>query len=61
MTYEPWNDPARKRYYAIPIELAYEAMLYDISIGETCYEALRQAIQDKKTRLYGTIQSNAHT
>ena len=54
MTYEPWNDPSRKRYYAIPFELAYEALFYDVSIGETCREALRRTIQEKKLRLYGT-------
>lgn len=54
MTHEPWNDLSRKRYYAIPLELAYEAVLYEVSIGETCCEALRQAIQEKKQRLYGT-------
>jgi hypothetical protein len=54
MTYEPWNDPSRKRYYAIPLELAYEALLYEIPIGEFCCEALRRTIQEKKQRLYGT-------
>jgi hypothetical protein len=56
MTYEPWNDPSRKRYYAIPFELAYEALLYEVSIGETCREALQQAIQAKQQRLYGTTE-----
>jgi hypothetical protein len=56
MTHEPWNDPTRKRYYAIPFELAYEALLYAVSIGETCREALQQAIQEKQQRLYGTTE-----
>jgi hypothetical protein len=54
MTYEPWNGPSRKRYYAIPLELAYEAQQYAVSIGDTCVEALRRKIHDKKERLYGT-------
>jgi len=53
MTHETWNDPSLKRYYAIPFELAYEALLYDVSISETCREALRRAIQKKKQQLYG--------
>jgi hypothetical protein len=48
MTYEPWNDLSRKRYYAIPFELAYAAILSEVPIGETCREAFRQAIQEKK-------------
>jgi hypothetical protein len=59
MTHEPWNDPSKKRYYAIPLELAYEAQQYDVPIGETCREALRRTIQEKKQRLYGTTQGNA--
>ena len=51
---EPWNDPTRNRYYAIPLELAYEANLYDIPIGETCREALRRAVHEKKQRLSDT-------
>jgi hypothetical protein len=54
MTYEQWNDPTRKRYYAIPLELAYEALRYDVPIGETCRDALQRAIQEKHLRLYGT-------
>jgi hypothetical protein len=54
MTYEPWNDPTRNRYYAIPLELTYEALLYDVRIGETCRDALQRAIHEKKQRLYGT-------
>jgi hypothetical protein len=46
MTYEPWNDLTRKRYYAIPLELAYDAVLYDIPIGEICRDALQRAIQE---------------
>lgn len=61
MTYEPWNDPSRKRYYAIPLELAYEALLYDVPIGETCCIALQHAIHEKKQLLYGpTASDNAH-
>lgn len=59
MTHEPWNDPSLKRYYAIPFELAYEALLYEVSIGETCREALRRTIQKKKQRLYGTAMDLA--
>ena len=58
MTYEPWNDPSRKRYYAIPIELAYEAFLYDVPIGETCLAALQHAIHEKKQRLSGPTASD---
>ena len=53
MTYEPWNDPSKKRYYAIPLKLAYEAVLYEVPISRTCCEGLRQAIEEKKQRLYG--------
>lgn len=56
MTYEPWNDPTRKRYYAIPLELAYEALRYDVPIGETCHEALQRAIHENTQRLYGTTE-----
>jgi hypothetical protein len=59
MTSKPWNDPTRKRYYAIPLELAYEALQYDISIGETCHEALERAVHEKKQRLYGTTKADA--
>ncbi len=59
MTYKPWNDPTKNRYYAIPLELAYEAFLYDVSIGETCSEALQRAIHEKKQRLYGKTE-NVH-
>jgi len=57
MSYEPWNAPSRKRYYAISLELAYEARLYDVPISETCREALQHAIQEKRQRLYGTTES----
>jgi hypothetical protein len=48
MMYTLWNDPAKKRYYLIPLELAYEALHYGVPIGETCSEALQRAIQEKK-------------
>jgi hypothetical protein len=56
MIYEPWNDPTRKRYYTIPLELAYEAVHYNVPIGETCRDALQRAIQEKRQRLYETIE-----
>ena len=56
MMYEPRNDPPRKRYYAIPLELAYKAVRYNVPIGETCRDALQRAIQEKRQRLYGTIE-----
>lgn len=56
MTYEPWKDPAQKRYYAIPFKLAYEPLLYEVPIGETCCESLKQVIQEKQQRLYGTTE-----
>ena len=49
MTNEPWNDPTRKRYYAIPFELAYEAVLYNVPISEMCIDALKHAIREKKS------------
>jgi hypothetical protein len=58
MKYEPWNDPSRIRYYAIPLELAYEALLYDVPIGETCRDALYRVIHEKKQRLYRTTASD---
>jgi hypothetical protein len=54
MNYEPWNDPTRKRYYALPLELVYEAQQYAVPIEKTCIDALRRTIQEKKARLYGT-------
>ncbi len=60
MTVPPWDDPARKRYYAIPFELAYEAVFYNVPIGETCTDALKQAIHEKK-RLYETTCCQDHT
>jgi hypothetical protein len=48
MTYEPWNDPSKKRYYAIPLKLAYEALLYGVPIGEICRGALRRAVYEKE-------------
>jgi len=58
MTDKPGNDPTRKRYYAIPLELAYEALLYDVPLSETCREALHRAVQTKKQRLYETIEAD---
>jgi hypothetical protein len=55
MSHEPWNDITRKRFYAIPLELAFEALLYEVPIGETCCEALRQAILEKQQRLGTTM------
>jgi len=58
MIYEPWNNPTRKRYYAIPLDLAYEALLYDVPTGETCREALHRAVQTKKRQLYESIEAD---
>jgi hypothetical protein len=61
MTYEPWNDLMRKRYYAIPLELAYEAVYHNVPIGETCRDALQCAIREKQQRLSGATASDDGT
>jgi hypothetical protein len=60
MTDSPWDDPTRKRYYAIPFELAYEAVLYNVPIGKTCIDALKQAIREKKASLRNDLLSKSH-
>lgn len=42
----------RKRFCMIPMELAYEAQKWAVSIDDTCIEALRRKIHEtKKTYL----------
>jgi hypothetical protein len=38
----------RKRFCMIPIKLAYEAQRWAVSIDDTCIEALRRKIHEKK-------------
>ena len=38
----------RKRLCLIPIKLAYEAQKWAVSIDDTCIEALRRKIHEKK-------------
>jgi hypothetical protein len=38
----------RKRFYMIPMEVAYEAQKWAVSIDDTCIEALRRTIHEKK-------------
>lgn len=38
----------RKRFCMIPMELAYEAQKWAVSIDDTCIEALRRTIHEKK-------------
>lgn len=38
----------RKRFCLIPVKLAYEAQKWAVSIDDTCIEALRRKIHEKK-------------
>jgi hypothetical protein len=38
----------RKRFCLIPIKLAYEAQRWAVSIDDTCIEALRRKVHEKK-------------
>lgn len=43
---------SRKRFYAIPMNLVIEAQKMAVSIDDTCINALKQKIQEKKELLY---------
>ena len=43
---------SRKRFYAIPMSLVIEAQKMAVSIDDTCINALKQKIQEKKELLY---------
>ena len=38
----------KKRFCLIPMKLAYEAQKWSVSIDDTCIEALRRKIHEKK-------------
>jgi hypothetical protein len=42
---------SRKRFYAIPMSLVIEAQKYAVSIDETCIQAVKHKIQEKKELL----------
>ena len=42
------DESSRKRFYAIPMSLIIEAQKYAVSIDETCIQALKHKIQEKK-------------
>jgi hypothetical protein len=43
---------SRKRFYALPMSLVIEAQKIAVSIDDTCINALKQKIQEKKALLY---------
>ena len=45
------DELSRKRFYAIPMSLVIEAQKYAVSIDETCIQALKHKIQEKKELL----------
>jgi hypothetical protein len=45
------NELSRKRFYALPMRLIIEAQKYAVSIDETCIQALKHKIQEKKELL----------
>ncbi|MCW4041344.1 MAG: hypothetical protein NWE83_11420 [Candidatus Bathyarchaeota archaeon] len=45
------DESSRKRFYAIPMSLVIEAQKYAVSIDETCIQALKHKIQEKKELL----------
>ena len=49
---------SRKRFYAIPMDLVIEAQKLAVSIDDTCIEALRRKIHEKKGRLSVTKQEH---
>jgi hypothetical protein len=42
------DDLSRKRFYALPLSLVLEAQKLAVSIDDTCINALKQKIQEKK-------------
>lgn len=45
------DELSRKRFYAIPMSLVIEAQKYAVSIDDTCIQALKHKIQEKKELL----------
>ncbi len=45
------DELSRKRFYALPMSLIIEAQKYAVSIDETCIQALKYKIQEKKELL----------
>lgn len=52
LTQEERDTLSRKRFYAIPMSLVIEAQKMAVSIDDTCINALKQKIQEKKELLY---------
>jgi hypothetical protein len=45
------DELSRRRFYVIPMSLVIEAQKYAVSIDETCIQALKHKIQEKKELL----------